>query len=181
MEEAGETHGQDHGPGGQAVEKAVLGGGQQGGGGEFFAVAGVVIGHVELHGDGAEEHRQGSEGEGGGGGSGDEAGQGALDELHPHEQDEEGDDEGRQILRPAVAEGVVRVRLLPGEEEAPQRDQGGACVRQVVEAVRLDGQRADQDPQDDLEGAEHQIEEDAHAAADHAVALAHGPLVRFMA
>ena len=76
--------------------------------------------------------------------------------------------------------GVFRVGLLSREDEPAQGNEGGAYVAQVVEPVGLDGQGADQRPQNDLEAAEDQVEHDAHAAADHAVAVPHSLLVRIV-
>ena len=133
--------------------------------------------HVQLHADGAKEHHEGSQCEHRRRRMGDQAFDGTFGKLEAHEQDQKGDDQGGQVFRPAVAEGMLRVGLLAREDEAAQGDQGGTHVAQIVEAVRLDGQGADQHAQYDLEAAQYQVEEDAYSAADHAVAVANSFLI----
>ena len=94
---------------------------------------------------------------------------GALNQLHTHEQDEERDDEGGQIFGAPMTEGMLRIRFFAGQKEPRQGDEGGAGVTQVVEAVRLDGKRASEHAQNDFEHAQQQIQTYADTTADHAV------------
>ena len=71
---------------------------------------------------------------------GKEAFDGALDQLHTHEQDEKRNDKGGQIFGAPMTEGMLRIRFFTGQKEPRQRDEGGAGVAQVVETVRLDGE-----------------------------------------
>ena len=81
-----------------------------------------------------------------------------------------------------MAEGVVRVRLLPRQLEAQQGDEGAAGVGQVVEGVGGDGDGAGERSGEEFSGEQQHIQADAHRAAEDAVSLAEGgfiPAFRF--
>lgn len=127
MEKPGDAHGkEDHG-GGDGVGQGICGGGLHGGGMNFSADALVVMGHVELYGDGDEKnergqkprfHRLGRE----------NFFHGAFAQLHAHQNDDHRKQKARQIFDPAVAERMIQIRLLAGKHKAEQRDNGGAGV-----------------------------------------------------
>ena len=67
---------------------------------------------------------------------------GVPEELHGHEEDEQGDDKAGQILNASVPEWVLRVCLLGRETKTDQGHNGGGGVREVVESIRGYGDRA---------------------------------------
>ena len=156
----------------RTVGKAVRRRGLHGGGVELLTHAVIVAVHVALGADGDKQdrhrqraalHRLGVK----------DRAHRVAQQLKAHEKDDERDDEARNVLDTAVAEGMLGVRLLPGEAKAQQRHDGRARVGEVVEGVRRDGDGAGKRAGEELEREEQQVDGDAHRAAKHAVGAPH--------
>ena len=172
LEQPGNAHAQQHHGGGNGVGEGVSSSGLHGGGADLPAHRLVIQAHVELHPDGSQQdhrrqqphsHRLRVQ----------DLGQGAFAQLKAH-----GDDQGRQqqpcqVLHPAMAEGVVQVRLLPCDGKAQQGDHRGPGVRQVVEGVRHNGHRAGEQTGKIFPCEQQDVEENAVHGAEGAVSPAH--------
>ena len=179
MEEIGHAHGQQNHGGCYGVGERVGGGGLHGGGAYLSAHGLVVAAHVELHGNGGQQ---------------DDSGQqprlhrlrvdylldGALAQLNAHGHYQGRQQHARQVLRPAVAEGVVQVRLLTGNGKAQKAYNGGTRVGQVIESVRHNGHGAGNGSGKVLACKEQHIEENAVHGAKGAVGTAHRRVVHLI-
>ena len=178
--ETADEHRREHRRRRNAVGEAVRCGGLHGHRVDFSADAPVIQAHVEFHAHGnREDHRR----------------QGAeihclrvqhllerrLRQLRAHQQDQPRHDQPRDIFHPSVAEGVLRVWLFPRETEAQQRHHRRARVREVVECVRRDGDRAADRPGKELPHKEHEVQRDAHHPAQLAIGAAHGGICDIVA
>ena len=76
-------------------------------------------------------------------------------------QDDDGDDDAREVLHAAVAEGVTPVGPAPGELGAHNGDDGGQRVGGIVHAVQDDGDGMGHEPDGHLEGDEQRIADNA--------------------
>ena len=92
-----------------------------------------------------------------------------LQDLHADDHDQHRDDEAGHIFVAAVAEGMVFVRTFPGGAEAPQGDDGGRGVGQVVDAVSRDGNGPRQPAGEKFQKRLQEVEHDARHAAQSAI------------
>ena len=105
-----------------------------------------------------------------------------LGQLKAHQQNQHGHGQAGQILDAAMAEGVIRIRLLPCQLKAQQGDKGASGVGEVVEGVGGDGDRAGEGAGKELPGEQQHIQRNAHRAAEDTVLLAESgfiPAFRF--
>ena len=77
-----------------------------------------------------------------------------------------------------MAEGMLRIGLLPGEPEADNGDHRGGGVGQVVEGVRHYGDGACDEPGKELHREQQDVQSDAQRAAERAIAAANGGVCR---
>ena len=77
---------------------------------------------------------------------------------------ERGDDHGAQVFDPAVAEGMLLIRLFRAELRADDRHDGGERVGEVVYRVENDGDRVRNEPDERLEPDEQQVRDYAYDA-----------------
>jgi hypothetical protein len=68
-----------------------------------------------------------------------------------------------------VAEGVMLIGLLPGHTEAYERYNGRACVRQVIESIRHNGDSSAEKPRYKFNSKKNHVENNAHRAAKRTV------------
>ena len=168
MEEIGDAHGEQNHRGGYGVGEGVGGSGLHGGGIDLLAHRAVIQAHIELHQNAAHQN-DGREQTAAYGLGVEDLFKGAFDQLEAHQDDNARQHKPGQILGPAVAEGVIRIGLFPGNGKAQQGDDGGTRVRQVVEGVRRDGHGAGDEPGNILARKEQQVQENP-------VQAAHGPV-----
>ena len=65
------------------------------------------------------------------------------------------------------------IGLLPGHTEAYERDNGRACVRQVIESIRHNGDSSAEKPRYKFNSKKNHVENNAHRAAKRTVRGAH--------
>ena len=64
---------------------------------------------------------------------------GRLYKLKSHQQDQKGNQQPCEIFDSSMAEGMLRIRLLPGHFKSDQCEQGGTGIGKVVEGIRGNG------------------------------------------
>ena len=94
-------------------------------------------------------------------------------QLDRNDEHDERDDHRRDIFHPLVPVRMLFVRRLFGDLEPDHRHDVAAAVSQVVEAVRSDGQRAEQRTDDDLADGKQNVEHNADRPRKRAVCGAH--------
>ena len=67
---------------------------------------------------------------------------------------------------------MVRVRLLSRHFETCQRNDGGCCIRQVVECIRRDGDGMTEKACQSLGSEQDQVEKNPDDTAEHSICLA---------
>ena len=95
-----------------------------------------------------------------------------AEQRNGHDEDRKRDAKPRDIFEPSVPVRVIAVRLFRSETEAEQRDDGGAGVAEVVERIRLQGDRFCEPSCDELRRKQQQVQRNADAACQHAVCAA---------
>ena len=70
---------------------------------------------------------------------------------HAGVENDDGDDGGGEVFRPAVAVGMLLVRLAPGDPGAHDGDDGGEGVGEIVDRVQHNGDGVGQQPDHGLE------------------------------
>ena len=161
-----------HGGGRHHVGEGVRGGGRHGRRAELLPQYPVEMAHPQLHQDGSRQnghrhqrkvHRLRAE----------DLPDGGLAQLQPHQEDHQAHQQPRQVLRPAVAEGVSIVGLLSRQLKSHQSHHRRARVGQVVEGIRRDGDGAGHNAGEELARRQQQIEHNPHRPGQDAVLLPH--------
>ena len=101
-------------------------------------------------------------------------GHGTFQQFRTHQQDNHGHKQSGYIFDSAMAEGMTGVRLLAGHPETYKSNDGGTCIREVVESVCSNGNGIADSSGDKFPGEETEIQENAHSAAQNAVCLPNG-------
>lgn len=153
-----------------AVGKAVVRGGSHGGGADLFADSEIIVCDVGLDEYGANQNDERHRIEYGLFGRNDLF-HGGFAELEADEDDDHGNDESRDVLDSAVSEGVVLVGLLLRHTEADERDDGGACVGQIVEGIRHDGDRTAEQTCKKFNAEKDEVQNNSQRTAQRAVGV----------
>ena len=111
-----------HGGGGHGIRETVRSRGAHGSGLDLFPNGAVIKIHVQLHCYGQGQYPQ-HQRRGGYCLRVQDFLQGGLGQLHTHKQDQPRHHQAGYVLHAPVAEGMLRVRLAPGQAEAQQRHQ----------------------------------------------------------
>ena len=98
----------------------------------------------------------------------------ARQQLPAHQQDEEGDDHGGDVLNAGVAEGVVAVGRFGGHLEGDQGDDLTTRVGEVVDGVGLNGDGAEEEADREFPRGQQEVQDDAYRGHQGAVGAADG-------
>ena len=104
----------------------------------------------------------------------------SLAQLEAHQQDRHRNDESCDILKSAVSERMLFIRLRAGEPKPDQRDGGAARVGEVVECIRRDADAAGQRSRNQLAGKEENVEQNPDRTAENTVFQAHIRVFEFL-
>ena len=82
-------------------------------------------------------------------------------------ENDDGNDGGREIFGPAVAVGMLLVRLPPGDAGTDDGDDGGERVGEIVDRVQHDGDGVREQADHGLEARQQHVGDDADDAGTH--------------
>ena len=170
MSKMGDQKTSENGARRYAVGKAVVRGRSHGRGRNLLADLEVIEGDISLDEYGADENDDRQRAEHGCFGRNDLL-HGRFTELKADEDDEHGDDESRDVFDSAVSEGVVLVGLLLRHTEADERNDGRACIGQVVEGVRHNGDCTAEQTCKKFDAEKNEIQDNSQRAAERAVGV----------
>ena len=98
----------------------------------------------------------------------------AREQLPAHQQDDEGDDHGGDVLNAGVAEGVVAVGGLGGHLEGDEGNDLTTRVGEVVHRVGLNGDGSEEQSHGEFSRGQQEIQDDAHRGHQGAVGATDG-------
>ena len=169
----------EHRAGAQHIVAAVRSSGNEGLGADDTPDGAVEAAHPQLDEDGCDQHghREPAEHHRGGVQHLDHR---FLQQRKADAENGHADYQPRQIFIPGMAEGMLCVRGLAGQLEAHQTDHVGRGIRQVVQGICHDGNRAEQSAYGQLAQTQQQVACHAHPAGKVAVGGAHLRVLRMV-